>query len=346
VQALDILYIGSKEGPEKALCGRYDVPFAVISTGKLRRYFSMKNFTDPFRVVAGVFQAWRILRKWKPDVVFSKGGFVSVPVVLAAAKLHIPIIVHEADVTPGLANRICARFAKVVCVSWDETVKFFRTGGGKDGNVGEKILFTGMPVRAEIFRGVRDRGLKFLRFEDLKPILLVMGGSLGAKSLNSLVWKCLEKLVKYYNVVHLIGAAAEKSLVEFLEKRNSSYRIFPYLQDELADVYAATDVVVSRAGGGAIAELCALEKPTVLVPLGTSQSRGDQVVNANILATARAAEVIVPGKNDGENFVKLLSDLARNEKRRELLRSHMKPFGEKFRRAAAIVAEIILSFRT
>ncbi len=347
---LDVLYIGSHHGPEKELCRRYGIDFTSIATGKLRRYFSVENFIDPFRIAKGCVDAWRILRKFRPDIVMSKGGFVSFPVVLAAWTLKIPILLHEADVEPGLANRMCARFAKVICVSWAETMKYF----SRHSTV-KKILWTGMPVRREVVRGVRAKGLQFLHFDDLKPILLVMGGSLGATSLNNLIWRCLDKLTETYNVIHLTGklgsgkgstpalrSGADESFVKNLMRRKHSYRAFPYLHDELFDVYAACDIVVSRAGAGAIAELCVLAKPCVLIPLGTAQSRGDQIVNARILDEAGAVEVLKQGEFSDKQFISLLHDITKNEKRRDGLIERLKPFGVRFKRAAGQVAEVIM----
>lgn len=332
-RGLEILYIGSHRGPERELCRRYGVNFVSIATGKLRRYFSWENFVDPFRIIKGVFDAWFILRKFRPEVVLSKGGFVSFPVVLAAWTLRVPIVLHEADAEPGLANRLCARFARVICVSWSETMRFFS---------GKKILWTGMPVRREVVRGVRSRGLQFLHFDDLKPILLVMGGSSGAKNINTLIWKCLDALTEKYNVVHVTGQRIDESFVKNLMRRKKSYRSYPYLNDELFDVYAASDVVVSRAGASALAELCVLAKPCVLIPLGTAQSRGDQIVNAGILGEAGAVEVLREPVSD-KKFMNLMTDLAKHEKQRDGLSDRLKPFGVRFKRAAGQIAELIMS---
>ncbi len=320
--------------------------FTSIATGKLRRYLSLENIVDPFRVIKGCVDAFRILRKFRADVVMSKGGFVSFPVVLAAWTLKIPIILHEADVEPGLANRMCARFAKVICVSWVETMKYFSNhdAAAQQGcpSGAKKILWTGMPVRREVVRGVRSKGLSFLHFDDLKPILLIMGGSSGAKSINTLVWKSLDALIGQYNVVHLTGRGVDDSFVKNLMRRKSGYRSFPYLHDELFDVYAACDIVVSRAGAGAIAELCVLAKPCVLIPLGTEQSRGDQIVNAGILGEAGAVEVLREPVSE-KKFMNLMTDLAKHEKQRDGLSDRLKPFGVRFKRAAGQMAELIMS---
>ena len=349
---LEFLYIGSAKGPEAHLCATYGVPFQAISTGKLRRYFAWENFVDPFKVVAGVWEAWRALRAFKPDVVFSKGGFVSLPVVLAAAKLKIPVVLHEADVSPGLSNKMCAKFAKIICVSWGETMKAFPA---------KKVLWTGMPVRREVSGGVREKGLEFLGFSGRKPVLLVMGGSLGAQSVNRLIWSVLPELVRVYDVVHVTGAqSAERDAVpgsrplsrdgilgevmeHAMQTPRTHYRAFPYLQAELFDVYACADVVVSRAGASALAELCVLGKPCVLIPLGASQSRGDQIVNAEVLASAGAAKVYMSDWNEPTKFVEIVRELGENDRQRAALSDAMQAFGERHRRAAGQIAEVIMS---
>ncbi len=342
-ERLDVLYVGSFTGPEKRLCEAYDVTFEGISTGKFRRYFSWKNFIDPFRVMKGCLDAWMILRRFRPDVVFSKGGFVSVPVVLAAAKLGVPVVLHEADVTPGLSNRICARFAKVICVSWEKTLGSFPE---------KKTLFTGMPVRREVTRGARERGLSFLDFDGTKPILLVMGGSLGAQGVNRLVWSVLPKLMKLYDVVHIVGGGSDHDQEKAAQMGHyelKAYRSFPYLQEELFDVYACADVVVSRAGASALAELCVLGKPAVLIPLGSSQSRGDQIVNAELLREAGAAEVYLQETNEPTRFTELVCSLADEKdgtRKRSSLSKNLAPFGARFKRSASQIAEVIMGLQS
>ncbi len=354
---LDILYVGGVTGPERELCAKYGVPFVGVATGKLRRYFSWENFVDPFRVVVGAWEAWRALRAFRPDVVFSKGGFVSVPVVMAAARLGVPVVLHEADVEPGLANKMCMRFAKVVCVSWEKSMTL--VSGMLAGNTAKRrTLWTGMPVRREVLSGVRERGLEFLGFDGKKPVLLVMGGSLGAASVNRLVWAELEELLEVYDVVHVTGRDAFEGselmmadgmipeAVEQAMKSRRHYRVFPYLQDELFDVYACADVVVSRAGASALAELSVLGKPSVLIPLGSTQSRGDQIVNAGVLREAGACEVYFQDWNEPSKFLEKVIDLGTNDRRRAEMSDAMQVFGERHRRAAGQIAEVILSVVT
>ncbi len=262
----EISYIGSYEGMEKRLIGDYDIPYYGISTGKFRRYFDLKNFTDPFRVMKGYIQSRRILKEIRPDVVFSKGGFVAVPVVRAAASLKIPCVIHESDMTPGLANKLCIPVAQKVCCNFPETMQ---------GLPADKAVLTGSPIREELLKGSRAAGLTLCHFTANKPVLMVIGGSLGASSINQTVREALPELLKDFQVVHLCG----NDKMDNLLLNTPGYIQFEYLKAELKDVFAMADVVVSRAGANAICELLALKKPNLLIPLSAG-SRGDQILNA------------------------------------------------------------------
>lgn len=261
----ELHYIGMADSMEQRLIGeQQDVKFHVIQSGKFRRYFSIKNISDPFRVLKGISQAKRIVKQIEPDVVFSKGGFVSVPVVIAA-KGKCPVICHESDYTPGLANRIAGRFADTVCVTFSDTLK----------HVGSKAVHTGTPIRRELFEGDRRRGLEFLGFSGDKPIILVMGGSLGAAALNAGIRGALEKLTKKFDIVHLCGKGKVDEAVVC-----AGYKQYEYIGKELPDIMAVTSLVVSRAGANAVFEFLALGIPALLVPLPLEASRGDQILNA------------------------------------------------------------------
>lgn len=261
----EIAYIGSINGIEKKLVADYSIPYVAIETGKLRRYFDPKNFSDPFRVIRGYQEAHHFLKEFAPDVVFSKGGYVGVPVVHAAHALHIPCIIHESDMTPGLANKLCMPFAVKVCCNFPETMKDLPDS---------KAVLTGTPIRDELFQGDRERGLAFCGFDDSKPVLMVIGGSLGATSVNKTVRDNLDALLEKYQVVHLCG----KDKMDNLLLTRPGYKQFEYVKEELKDLYAMADIVLSRAGANAICELLALKKPNLLVPLPTG--RGDQKLNA------------------------------------------------------------------
>ncbi|SFL18370.1 UDP-N-acetylglucosamine-N-acetylmuramylpentapeptide N-acetylglucosamine transferase [Lachnospiraceae bacterium KH1T2] len=262
------IYIGSYTGIERKLVTAEKIPYYAISTGKLRRYFDWKNFTDPFRVINGFFQAYGILRRERPDIVFSKGGFVSVPVVKAAKLLKIPVIIHESDMTPGLANKLSYSSASKICCSFRETLQYLPKN---------KAVFTGSPIRDSLLSGDRGQGFAFTGLtRGEKPTILVVGGSLGAQHVNEAVRHLLPTLLKSYNVVHLCG----KGKLDESLKNTPGYVQYEYISSEMADLFAMADIVISRAGANAIFELLALKKPNILIPLPVGSSRGDQLLNA------------------------------------------------------------------
>ena len=263
----DICYIGSYDGIEKKLIEEFHIPYYGISSGKLRRYFDPKNFSDPFKVLKGISEARRTLKELKPDIVFSKGGFVSVPVVLAAKRLHIPVIIHESDLTPGLANKICIPSAAKVCCNFPETLSHLPAG---------KAVLTRSPIRQELLRGNAIAALEFCHFTANKPVILVMGGSLGSAAINDTIRGVLPELLKNFQVIHLCGKGKLDPHLTDVQ----GYVQFEYIKDELRDLFALADIVISRAGANAICELLALHKPNILIPLSAKASRGDQILNA------------------------------------------------------------------
>lgn len=267
-KGFEVKYIGSYDGIEKEIIRDANIPYFEISSGKLRRYFDMKNFSDPFKVIKGVYQASRILSKEKPDVVFSKGGFVAVPVVIAASMKRIPVISHESDLTPGLANKLSAPFCDKLCVTFRESLKYVKDGKGQ---------LTGTPIREEILNGSKLKGLKICGFNNDKEILLVIGGSLGAKSINEEVRKNIKEILMEFNVIHICGKGnMDNSMLNL-----NGYNQYEYVKEELPHLLQAADYVISRAGANVIFELLALKKPTLLIPLSKKISRGDQILNAN-----------------------------------------------------------------
>ena len=264
----EITYIGSYDGIEKKLIADFpEIPYKGIATGKFRRYFDLKNFTDPFRVLKGYSEAKKYLKEIAPDIVFSKGGFVSVPVVRAAAALKIPCIIHESDMTPGLANKLCIPVAEKICCNFPETL---------DNLPAEKAALTGSPIREELASGNKIAALDLCGFSSEKPVIMVIGGSLGAASVNQIVRDALPELLKEFQVVHICG----KDKVDNLLLTTKGYKQFEYVKTELKDIFAMADLVISRAGANAICELLALKKPNILIPLPADQSRGDQLLNA------------------------------------------------------------------
>ena len=266
-KGFQISYIGSYNGIEKSLIQELGIPYYGISSGKLRRYFDIKNFSDPFRVLKGYSQAKKLMKQLKPDVVFSKGGFVTVPVVLAAKKRKIPAIIHESDMTPGLANKLCLSSATKICCNFPETVSTLPA---------DKAVLTGTPIRQELLHGDKEAARNFCGFSSDKPVLLVIGGSLGAASVNENVRKILPELLKEFQVIHLCGKGKTDSSLE----HTAGYVQYEYIKEELPDLFALADIVISRAGANAICELNALAKPNLLIPLSANASRGDQILNA------------------------------------------------------------------
>lgn len=265
-EGYEIHYIGSFDGIEKKLIEDFDVPYYGISTGKFRRYFDPKNFSDPFRVMKGFFEARKILKHIKPDIVFSKGGFVSVPVVRAAASLKIPCIIHESDMTPGLANKLCIPVSRKICCNFPETFDMLPP---------EKAVLTGSPIREELSTGNKEAGLAFCGFNHEKPVIMVMGGSQGAAAVNQAIRDALPKLLEKYQVVHLCG----KDKMDNLLLTVPGYKQFEYIKEEMKDLLAMADLVISRSGANAISEILALRKPNILIPLPSG--RGDQLLNAD-----------------------------------------------------------------
>ncbi|SFA98776.1 UDP-N-acetylglucosamine-N-acetylmuramylpentapeptide N-acetylglucosamine transferase [Acetitomaculum ruminis DSM 5522] len=276
----DIYYIGSHNGIEKSLVQAQGIKYYGVESGKLRRYFDPKNFSDPFKVLKGISQARKLIKKINPDILFSKGGFVSVPVVLAAKSRKVPVIIHESDITPGLANKICIPNSVKVCCNFPETLSYLPP---------DKAVLTGSPIRSELFSGDREKALKFCGFEDDgKPVIMVIGGSSGSVIINNTLRGVLPELVKEYKVIHLCGKG--KANHDYDDYKG--YVQFEYISEELKDLFALTDIVISRAGANAICEFLALRKPNILIPLSANASRGDQILNADSFENQGFSKVI------------------------------------------------------
>ena len=343
----EVVYIGSVNGIERELIQDCGIRYVGVPTGKLRRYFDLKNFTDPFRVVGGFLKARSFLKKYRPDVVFSKGGFVSVPVVRAAAALKIPCVIHESDMTPGLANKLCFKAASKVCCNFPETVEKLPRG---------KAVLTGTPIRGDLFTGSREEGLRLCGFADpaaetaentgaqiagagnapaenaaaqgagagnapaentsvesaqkpgagkaSKPVLMIMGGSQGALSVNGAARRHLDELPPDCNIVHLCGAGKYDASKEGI----AGYKQLEYVKEDLTHLFAAADVIVSRAGANAIFEILALQKPNLLIPLSIG-TRGDQILNARSFEAQGFSEVLVESEEEGILDKKLVSTI-------------------------------------
>lgn len=263
----NISYIGSYDGIEKKLIEDFGIPYYGISSGKFRRYFDVKNFSDPFKVMKGYREAKKILKQLNPNIIFSKGGFVTVPVVLAAKRRKIPAIIHESDMTPGLANKLCIPSAVKVCCNFPETANYLPQ---------DKAVLTGTPIRQELLDGNPDAARKFTGLSSNKPVIMIIGGSLGSVIINDQIRSILPRLLEKFHVIHLCGKEKlDESLTHI-----SGYVQYEYVKKELADFFSLSDIVISRAGANAICEISALKKPNLLIPLSAKASRGDQLLNS------------------------------------------------------------------
>ncbi len=275
----DVYYIGSKNGMEKDLIATLSIPYSAITTGKLRRYFSWRNFIDPFKILYGIWQAFWLCRKISPLIIFSKGGFVAFPVVVAAWLNRIPVIVHESDLTPGLANKLSFPFADQICVTFAATKEYIMQQ--------EKVVITGTPIRPELFQGDVLDGLKACGFSSNKPVILIYAGGLGSQAINRNIRALLPQLLPKFQVVHVCG---KNNVDPKLEQ--PGYKQFTYLQQELPGIMACADLVIARSGANSLYELLTLQKPHILIPLPKIASRGDQIANAKYFAKQGMSQVI------------------------------------------------------
>ena len=294
-EGFEVQYIGTAEGIERKIISEQKIKYHVISSGKLRRYFDIKNFTDPFRVIKGIFEAKNIIKREKPDVVFSKGGFVAVPVVLGAFLNKVPVISHESDITPGLANKLALPYSTKICVTFSETLKHIKSNKG---------ILTGTPIRKALLEGSKLKGIKLCGFSNDRPVLLVIGGSLGSKVINDCIRKNISKLLKVYQIIHICGKGNIDSTL-----KQESYRQFEYVSDELPHLLASADIVISRAGANVIYELLALKKPNLLVPLSKQSSRGDQILNAESFEKKGFSMVLQEEELNDESLLSSLETL-------------------------------------
>ena len=291
----DIRYIGSYQGIERKLIEGAGIHYDGISSGKFRRYFDLKNFSDPFRVLKGYAEALKLIKNYKPDLVFSKGGFVAVPVVLAAKHLGIPIIIHESDMTPGLANKICIPVCTNVCCNFPETLPHLPE---------DKAILTGSPIRKELLKGERLTGLNYAHLSANRPVILIIGGSLGSVTVNTSVRGILPKLLSNYQVVHICGKGnLDESLIGM-----DGYVQYEYVDAPLKHLFAAADLMISRAGANSICEILALRKPNILIPLSAAASRGDQILNAKSFAKQGFSYLLEEKNLTGEALLQAITE--------------------------------------
>ena len=307
-KGITIDYVGTAKGMERAIVAQDEyIKYHIIPAGKLNRSFTWRNFRNAFRVIKGISAAKKLIRELKPDIVFSKGGFVTVPVVIAAKKSNIPVIIHESDFTPGLANKISSKYADKICTTFPETVGYFHS---------EKAVCTGSPIRGEIFTGNRELGYKICGFTQQKPTIMVMGGSSGALALNQLTRAVLNDVLSKYNVIHICGKDGTDPQYEGI----NGYKQFGYVSSELRHLFAATDMTLSRSGSNAIFEFLALKIPMLLVPLPKGNSRGDQIVNAESFEKSGFATVCQQEDLTPELLVQKLDELY---KKRDEIKANM-----------------------
>ncbi|MEB5792116.1 undecaprenyldiphospho-muramoylpentapeptide beta-N-acetylglucosaminyltransferase [Staphylococcus hominis] len=310
-----VFYIGSKNGIEREMIESQlsNIKYYPISSGKLRRYLSFENAKDVFKVLKGILDARRVLKKEKPDLLFSKGGFVSVPVVIAARSLNIPTIIHESDLTPGLANKISLKFSKKIYTTFEDTLKYLPK---------DKADFVGATIREDLKEGNQQKGYEITGFDSDKKVLLVMGGSLGSKKLNDIIRENLEALLHDYQIIHLTG----HGLVDESYKQKG-YIQYEFVKEELTHLLSITDTVVSRAGSNAIYEFLTLRIPMLLIPLGLDQSRGDQIDNAKYFESKGYGKMI---PEDQLTQFKLLEQLKQIESHRNDITHQMESYKESY----------------
>lgn len=290
----EIHFIGGDGMEKEILKKEKNIVFHEVSCIKLERKLTAKNLLIPFKLVEGIIQAKKLLQEIKPNIIFSKGGYASVPTVLAAHSLGIPIISHESDLSMGLANKIILRYCTIMCTSFKETA------------TGDKCVFTGQPIRKKVFKG--NKNAISGNFDENLPNLLVIGGSLGAKFLNEIVWKNLDALTSKFNVVHISGKQAERT------RKHTNYLQVKYA-DNIGDYYAFADIILSRAGAGAINEFVALKKPALLIPLSKAASRGDQIENARLFSKNGYADMMEEENYSIDVLMEKLENLYKNSKK-------------------------------
>jgi len=286
-----IVWIGSNSGMEKEIVERYNIPFYSIPAGKLRRYFSIYNFIDLFKISAGIIYSLILLKKLKTNLIFSKGGFVTVPPVFAAKILGIEVISHESDLDPGLATKINSRFSKKMLFAYKETKENWNKTIPR-----QELIVSGNPVRKDIFEGSIDRGRALYNIPESKKIILILGGSQGARQINTLIEDILDELTKTYFVIHQMGK------LDYKESRRENYITASLFNKDFPHILAASNLVISRAGAGTLWESGVLGKPSILIPLGSGTSRGDQVRNAGFFENHGAA-IVLKGRNLNSNEV-------------------------------------------
>lgn len=325
-----IFWIGSSKGMDREIVEKAGIKFFGVPSGKLRRYVSLQNVSDVFRIGAGFFAARGILQREKPQLLFSKGGFVSVPPCAAAASLGIPVFTHESDFSPGLATKLNTRFAKRIFLAYQDTAAFFQP------QYRDRLLVSGNPVRPDFRTADATKGRAFLGISNDERVLLVLGASQGAQQINELVRDTLPELTKHYTVVHQVGPSTEWNMA-----KTEKYQPYPFFHEEMPHVLAAAELVLCRSGAGTVWECATLGRPMVLIPLSGSATRGDQVENAHVFEKAGAAVVLTGNAATPPALIQAVSSIAQNEEKRRLMAEASARLGKND--SAAFIAETIVN---
>lgn len=312
-KATEFLWVGTKDGIEKEIVGKEKMPYLYILSAKLRRYFSWQIFIDPIRFVIGFLQSLLIIKTFKPDYIISAGGFVAVPMVWAGWCLRRVCVIHQQDIRPGLANKMMAPFARRITVAFEPSLKLFPA---------KKTVLVGNPSRSRLFKGTKDGAISRFNLEPGLPVLVVLGGSLGAQKINELMFKSITRLIDFCQIIHSCGRG---NAIDWQDKENfgqkaSRYHSFEYLYDDLPDAYAAADLVVCRAGLSTLTEVSALGKAAVVIPIPEHQ----QEDNAQYFAGKNAIIQLEQEKTAPEEFVDLVKNLLDNPNSRERLGANVK----------------------
>ncbi|MDP4115659.1 MAG: undecaprenyldiphospho-muramoylpentapeptide beta-N-acetylglucosaminyltransferase [Bacteroidota bacterium] len=295
----EIHYIGSRNGIERSIVTSHNIKYHSVRTGKLRRYFDLKNFIDPFNIIIGIIQSFILIRKIKPVLIFSKGGFVAVPVIIGAWLNRIPSITHEGDISVGLANKLCLPFVKKICTAFQETTRNLPQS---------KAVYTGLPIRKMLLNGSKELGCKICGFSESSPVILVMGGSLGSLNINKNIRNILPELLKSFQVVHICG----KGNVDNNLEGTAGYKQFEFIGEELPHILAAADIAISRAGTNSVFELITLTKVCLFIPLSTSASRGEQVLTAKFMERTALGKMLTENNLTRDSLLSEIEDLYKN----------------------------------
>lgn len=329
---LKIAYVGEGTPLEKTIFQGRKVKLYKIQAGKLRRYFSFKNLVDVFRMPLGLVQSLKIIKEFKPNVIFSKGGYVSVPVIIAGWIMRIPIVIHESDTIPGLATQMGSVFAKKICLGFKKTFEEFPQN---------KIVVTGIPLRKELMKGNKKTGYSLTGFDESLPVTLVMGGSQGASSINETVFHSLKMLLKHTQIIHICGTGKTKKM-KLPIKLQKRYKAFEFVTKELAHLYKIADLIISRAGANSLAEIRAILKPSILIPLSRKVSRGDQIENAKVFKKTGASIVIQEKNLDSKILEEKIISLLRGKKAQEKMIKNLKKIPDSLG-AAKKIKQLLLS---